>query len=883
MTLVVDLADVDSTMIQAVGGKALNLALMSSARLAVPDGFCVTTDAYRLVVQQRLDDLMDKLAGATDPAGVAAAAEEARRRVVALAMPAELRTSIGDHYNALGDDAAVAVRSSATAEDLAYASFAGQQDTYLNVVGSAAVLDAVRRCWASLWTDRAVSYRNANGIDHRGVALAVVVQRMIDAAVAGVMFTANPVTGNRNETVIDASPGLGEAVVSGAVNPDHFIVNAIDRRIVTRGLGDKRVMITSLPEGGTERRELADASSEASLDNEQLLRLVDLGQQVQRHYGAPQDTEWALDSAGRIWLTQARPITTLYPQARTHRPGLRVLMCLSLAQGLTRPITPMGISAIRLIGTSVATIFRLPLPAEPLAGPPALHAVGQRIYVDMTSVLRNRIGRRAVIAIFGVMEARASTVLKKLAERPEFSIIDSRDHTVLRRIAAALIRNKLPVRAALGLANPEWAYRGIAAAEHRLRRALTLPANATSSQRLDFVEARLGQLFLIMPRTAAFPLGGLLMLAVARRLLRDVAQPGELQEVLRGLPHNITTEMDLELWELTQQIRDDQASRTVFTDLGVPDLVQRYRERALPPVAQRGLQGFLRRFGHRAVAEIDIGMPRWSDDPSHLLGVISNYLRLTESDLDPGSQFRAGEARAEAMITSLTSRVAERSRLRARLAGGTLHRVRQLLGLREAPKFLLTVALGMMREHLKAVGRELAAAKMIDQVDDVFFLDLGDARRGLAGEDLRALVVERREAYQQELKRRHIPRLLLSDGTEPEAVAAEAARTDGALAGSPASAGTVTGRARVVLDPVGAHLEPGEILVAPSTDPGWTPLFLTAGGLVMEMGGSNSHGAVVAREYGIPAVVGVPHATHKIETGQLITVDGAAGLVSLAA
>jgi phosphohistidine swiveling domain-containing protein len=203
--------------------------------------------------------------------------------------------------------------------------------------------------------------------------------------------------------------------------------------------------------------------------------------------------------------------------------------------------------------------------------------------------------------------------------------------------------------------------------------------------------------------------------------------------------------------------------------------------------------------------------------------------------------------------------------------------------LREAPKFLLIVALGMMREHLKAVGRELVAKNVIEQIDDVFFLDLRDTRHGLAGEDLRTLVTERRQAYGQELKRRHVPRLLLSDGTEPEAVGAEIARADGSLAGSPASAGTVTGRARVVLDPVGAHLEPGEVLVAPSTDPGWTPLFLTAGGLVMEMGGSNSHGAVVAREYGIPAVVGVPDATHKIETGQLITVDGAAGRVTLAA
>ena len=886
MALLVDLSDVDSTMINLVGGKALNLGVMSAGGLPVPGGFCVTTEAYRSVVGDRLDDLMAKLADATGSEAVVAA-EEARRRVLALEPSDKLRAALADHYRALGDNEAVAVRSSATAEDLAYASFAGQQDTYLNVIGSAALLDAVRRCWASLWTDRAVSYRNANGIDHRSVALAVVVQRMVDATAAGVMFTANPVTGSRNETVIDASSGLGEAVVSGAVNPDHFVINSVDHKVVARRLGDKRMMITSLPGGGTVHHELADRSSEACLDDQQLGQLVDLGRHVQQQYGSPQDTEWALDSEGTFWLTQARPITTLYPLAQTDRPGLRVLMCLSLAQGLTRPITPMGIAAIRLIGTSVANALKMP-PAEPLAGPPALHSLGQRIYLDITSALRNRLGRRAVIGVFGVMEARASAVLKKLAERPEFSLIESRDHTVLRHIVGALIRNRVPVRVVGGLINPEWAYRGIAATERRLRRALTLPADATASQRLDFVEQKLGEMFLLMPRTFAYAVGGLLMLGASRRLLHDVAQPGEIQEVLRGLPHNITTEMDLKLWELTQQIRNDEESRRVFTDLAVPELLERYRERSLPPVAQRGLQGFLRRFGQRAIAEIDLGMPRWSDDPSHLLGVISNYLRLNTDDLDPVTQFRAGEAKAEAMIVSLTSRAAEHSWLRARLAGWTLRRVRQLVGLREAPKFLLVTALGEMRHHLKAVGSELAAQKVIDQVDDVFFLDLGEARRGLTGEDLRTLVAERREAYQQELKRRHIPRLLLSDGTEPEALAAGTAESqmsvsDGSLAGSPASTGTVTGRARVVLDPVGAHLEPGEILVAPSTDPGWTPLFLTAGGLVMEMGGSNSHGAVVAREYGIPAVVGVPDATHKIETGQLITVDGAAGLISIAA
>ena len=880
MSLLVDFSDIDSTMINAVGGKALNLGIMSSAGLPVPGGFCVTTDAYRSVVADQLDDLMGKLGDATDRGEATAAAGKARGRVLSVELPPQLRIAIADHYHALGDNEPVAVRSSATAEDLAYASFAGQQDTYLNVVGSAALLDAVRRCWASLWTDRAVSYRNANAIDHRSVALAVVVQRMIDATAAGVMFTANPITGTRHETVIDASPGLGEAVVSGAVNPDHFVVNAVDQSIVTRRLGDKRIMITSLPGGGTELRELTGGSSEACLNDEQVLQLVDLGQQVQRQYGAPQDTEWALDSAGTFWLTQARPITTLYPQARTHGPGLRVLMCLSLAQGLTRPITPMGIAAVRLIGTSVATEVRIP-PDEPLAGPAAMHAPGQRLYLDLTSALRNRLGRRAIIGAFTVMEARAATVLKRLAERPEFSLIQTRDHTMLRHIAGALLRNKVPFRMIAGLINPNLAYRGIATTERRLRRALTLPANATASQRLDFVEQRLGSLFLLMPRTFAYAVGGLLMLRVSRQLLGDAAEPGELQEVLRGLPHNVTTEMDLELWGLTEKIRNDQPSHGAFTESSVPDLLQRYRERKLPPVAQRGLQSFLRRYGHRAVAEIDLGIPRWSDDPSHLLGVISNYLRLNTDDLDPIAQFHAGQARAESMITILTERMAERSQVRARMVGWALRRVRQLVGLRESPKFLLIVALATMREHLKVIGRQLAANKLIDQVDDVFFLDLGEVRQGLSGENVQPLVVVRREAYEQELKRRHIPRLLLSDGTEPEAIAGAAAGVDGALVGSPASTGTVTGPARVVLDPVGAHLEPGEILVAPSTDPGWTPLFLTAGGLVMEMGGSNSHGAVVAREYGIPAVVGVPDATHKIETGQLITVDGAAGLVSL--
>ena len=327
-------------------------------------------------------------------------------------------------------------------------------------------------------------------------------------------------------------------------------------------------------------------------------------------------------------------------------------------------------------------------------------------------------------------------------------------------------------------------------------------------------------------------------------------------------------------------MREDQAAARMLRDEPAAELSHRFHEGSLPPIAQRGLAEFLSRYGHRAVAEIDIGMPRWSDDPAHLLGVLGNYLRLDNPDLAPDALFLRGVAEAEAMIGTLVSRARLRGRLRGRLVRFALSRARQLAGLREIPKYYLVVVLGAVRRELATIGAELARRGSIKNADDVFFLNLVEVRAALRGQEVRDCAAERRQMYQTEMRRRHVPTVLLSDGTEPEAGLASRVDPSG-LAGTPASAGTVSGVARVVLDPVGAHLEPGEILVAPSTDPGWTPLFLTAGGLVMEMGGANSHGAVVAREYGIPAVVGVPNATLRIATGQRITVDGTTGTISL--
>jgi rifampicin phosphotransferase len=885
--LVLDFAAIDADALNVVGGKAANLGVMTRAGFPVPPGVCVTTEAYRRVASSAgLDPILGRLAStsAADTPRLAVLAGEARAALLAAPVPDLVARAVIAGYTRLGTNVPVAVRSSATAEDLPFASFAGQQDTYLNVVGPDAVLQAVRRCWASLWTDRAVAYRTTNQIDHRTVRLAVVIQRMVDSAVSGVMFTANSLTGRRRQSVIDASPGLGEAVVSGAVNPDHFVVDSAAGAIVEQRLGDKRVIIKGRAGGGTDRVERPAGSSDACLTDDQIRALAALGVRVEAHYGAPQDTEWAIDADGRLWLTQARPITTLFPLPSNVPPAgdnLRVYFCFSVAQGLNRPITPMGLAGFRLLASAVSELFGFPV-QNPLAGPTRYAEAGQRLFVDVTGVLRSRVGRALMPRVLDIMEARSAVLLRQLSNDARLSLINRSRLPFVRRALRVAARFRVPVGALRALVRPETAHQYVDRIGDDLAARLTIPENATAVARLDFIERLfLNDCISLVPRIMPAPAIGLAMLAFASKLLGDAAESGDLQTVLRALPHNVTTEMDLALWNLAVRIRADRDSATAFEGGSAETLAERYRNGDLPAVAQRGLAEFLTQYGHRAVAEIDMGMPRWSDDPRHILGVLANYLRLEDRNLAADTVFARGAEDAEAMIESLAARARRRGRVRARLVRFALRRARLLVGLREAPKFYLIVAIAMARRQLAAVGAELAAHGRLERADDVFFVDLIEARSALAGRDLRQIVAGRRASYELELRRRHVPRVLLSDGTEPEAQTAAAPAADGSLTGTPASAGRVTGTARVILDPVGAHLEPGEILVAPSTDPGWTPLFLTAGALVMEMGGANSHGAVVAREYGIPAVVGVPNATSQIATGQRITVDGSAGTISV--
>lgn len=868
-----------------VGGKGANLGELTRAGLPVPAGFCVTTGAYLQIAEHAdLDALLAELTTAAGQARSADVAAAIRARLERVVFPPDLADAVRKAYRSLGASVPVAVRSSATAEDLPFASFAGQQDTYLNIVGEDAVLQAVRRCWASLWTERAVSYRMRNGIDPHSVSLAVVVQRMIDVAVAGVLFTANPLIGRRREAVIDASAGLGEAVVSGAVNPDHFVVNTVSGEITERRLGDKRVVIQALPGGGTQRIERDAQDEHACLTDAQVRELAQLGARVEAQYHAPQDTEWAINTAGQLWLTQARPITTLYPlpaNAPQTDDVLRVYFSFNVAQGVYQPFTPMGIAAFRLfVGGGVRLAGGDPGPSG--TGPRFLAEAGMRLFLDMTSALRHPIGRRMIEFVLPFSEARSAPLVHALEADPRLRLRSGGRWSFVRRVMAALTRLRVPQYLLQALVRPDAARQRVLGIQHQLQQQLSIPADASALARLDLIEdfGRNRMVRIVGSVGPVLP-GAFIPFGLAGKLLDNLATADERQTVLRSLPHNPTTEMDLALWDIAQHIAADEDAATFMRTSSLAQLLAAYRQHTLPPVVQHDLAAFLQTYGHRGVAEIALGLPRWRDDPSHILGALVNYLRLGDAHLAPDKQFARGAEQAQAMVWELTTRAMRRSWLRGWLVNMCLRRTRALAGMREMPKFYLVWVLARMREILQPVAEALVRARRLEHAQDLYFLSFAEARTALAGTDMRSLVRERRAIYDQELQRRHVPRILLSDGSEPMITAVEGDNPT-ALRGTPASAGRITAPARVILDPVGAHLEPGDILVAPSTDPGWTPLFLTAGGLVMEMGGSMSHGAVVAREYGIPAVVGVAGATEHIQTGQTVTVDGSAGTIALA-
>jgi pyruvate,water dikinase len=856
-------------------------------------GFVVTTDAYRAyvthndlagVIQSALDDLT-----ADDAAALENVSGKIRGRFAADVLAPDLAEGLRRAYDELGAPP-VAVRSSATAEDLPELSFAGQQDTILNVAGEEALLEAVVRCWSSLWTARAIGYRARNGIPQDDLALAVVVQEMVPSEAAGVLFTANPLNGRRTEMIVEAVLGLGEALVSGQVEPDHYLVEAASGRIMEKKLGAKALSIRPAADGGTSVRQ-EQAAAQQALPDEAIGELAGLGRQAARLLGTPQDVEWAWAGA-RMYVLQSRPITSLFPVPAGMSPDpLQVLVSFAAVQGLLDPVTPLGRDTIRALFVGAGSLFGYQLT---VATQNVVHTAAERLFINVTGVIRNRLGRRLALGSLGFVEPSVQQAIKSLVDDQRLAVTGGPSLRGLRRIVSLLV----PAigRLILTLLRPETERdrfereleARLVAAEAKYAEAATLAERVALMEELTT-----GAFPFVLPRFV--PRFGAAMgpLNMLMHLVDEL--PDDEQNALaltRGLPHNVTTEMDLALWQVAREIRADEKVLAHFEEGDAGGLAAEYLAACLPDAAQAAVAGFLARYGMRGVGEIDLGRPRWREDPTPIVQTLQSYLQIEDASQAPDAVFARRAAEAETAIEQLAGRLraSRGGRFKAWRARWAARRLRALMGVREAPKFWAIRNMGLVRAALLASGRELVESGVLSQPDDLFFLSLDELRALAAGEgrDWAGLVQERRGAYAREERRKQIPRLLLSDGqafyegmAAQQGVDAAVTGEEGILGGSPVSPGVVEGAVHVVLDPSTARLAPGEILVCPGTDPAWTPLFLVAGGLVMEVGGLMTHGSVVAREYGIPAVVGVSQATSRLKTGQRVRVDGNSGKVKL--
>ncbi|WP_257450182.1 phosphoenolpyruvate synthase [Archangium lipolyticum] len=879
-----------------VGGKGANLGEMARAGFPVPPGFCVTTAAFDAflagcgelpALYARLEALDGK-----DVEAARRAAESTRAALGRAPIPPAVADAVLATWRELGTEACWAVRSSATAEDLPDASFAGQQDTYLNIRGAEALLDAVRRCWVSLFTERAVLYRARSGFGHRGVKLSVVIQRMVLPEVSGILFTADPISGRRGTVSIDAGFGLGEALVSGLINADLYKVDKETGGILEVRVGDKALAIRPRPEGGTWEERLPEATRRArALDDAALRELVALGVRIETHYGKPQDIEWCIE-AGRLYVVQTRPITSLYPlpEPAPDDEGLHVYASFGHVQMMTDPMPPLA-----------AQVWQLMIPfGRPPAGPGdapietrALALAGSRLFVDLTSVLRHPTLRRVIGGVLGHVYENVGQGLETLASRPAFQRGASRGRASMKAFGRFFFPIMARVLARLIVLNPARLLPGVEAfGEARLAEARArLAAVAPGAARLREARRVLSELFsrvisILAPNIAVGVIGNRLLHRLVQRGVLAGTQE-DLSALERGLPGNITTEMDLAVGDLMDRVRPHPALAELLRSRPATEALAAVRDVEGGPEFLEAWGAFIARYGMRGPGEIDLSRPRYKDEPAPLIAAIVGGIGPSTAHRSAG-EHRAHHAALAAKAEATCERLCAASRrgptgwLRAALARRLVRVTRAGMGLREHPKFLLVRVLDLVRDSVREAGALLVQRGALATADDVYlfrFEELIAALEASPAPDLRPLAEERRATLRRDA-RRSPPFVMASDGEIPS-LAARVDLPPGALSGTAASAGVVEGVARVVLDPASEVLHAGEILVAPHTDPGWTPLFVHAAGLVTEVGGLMTHGSVVAREYGIPAVVSVTGATQRIRTGQRIRVEGTRGFVEL--
>ncbi|KYF63146.1 phosphoenolpyruvate synthase [Sorangium cellulosum] len=868
-TYVLDLQEVDRTKAKLVGGKGANLGELSRIEgIRVPAGFCVTTEAFRRILGEApsIGGLLDRLSSLEvgDREGIRELSGELRRLIEGTPVPEDLRAALTQALSRLGADDAYAVRSSATAEDLPGASFAGQQDTCLNVIGTDAILQQLRRCWASLFTERAVTYRIQHGFDHRKVHMAVVVQKMVFAQAAGILFTADPVTSNRKVSSIEAGLGLGEALVSGLASADRYKVR--NGQVIDKAIARKTLATRALEGGGTEERAIEpERQGGQALTDAQILRLERLGRQIEGHFGHPQDIEWCLVE-DELHIVQSRPITTLYPIPDAGDRGNHVYLSVGHQQMMTDAMKPLGLSLFQLTAAG------------------RMHAAGGRLFVDPTKTLASPASRDALLDLVGRSDPLTRDALSTLIERGDFIEPlpgdgaasppgQGKQGSELARFDAQVEDDPAIVA--------ELIERSQAALEE-LKRDI---GTRTGTALFDFILEDIQRLkkALSDPRSMGVIMGAMKAAWwLNEKMMAWLGERNAADTLSQSVPYNITSEMGLALLDLADVIRPYPDVVAYLQDVKHDGFLDALVELDGGEQARDAIRAYLDRYGMRCAGEIDITRARWSEKPTALVPLILRNIKNFEPRAGE-RKFEQGRQEALERARALLDRLRQLpdGEQKASEARRMIDRLRSFIGYREYPKYGLVNRYFVYKQALLREAERLVEAGVIHDAEDIYYLTFDELREVVRTHRLDDQLLGKRRAEHALHEKLTPPRVITSDG---EIVTGSYKRADlpaGAIVGLPVSSGVVEGRARVLLDMAGADLEAGDILVTAFTDPSWTPLFVSIKGLVTEVGGLMTHGAVIAREYGLPAVVGVDNATRLIRDGQRIRVHGTDGYVEI--
>ena len=852
-----------------VGTKGANLGEMVKAGFPVPEGFVVVVDAYRrLVLDNKIDVSIEHFLHTLnddDHEKIVSASYIIQNLFIMAEIPFDIVAEIDRAYEQMGY-AKVAVRSSATAEDLSDTSFAGQYQTYLNIKGKDELCHAIKKCWASLWNDRALFYRLKYNIYGEELAQGVVVQRLINAEKSGVMFTANPINSRRDQTIVNASWGLGEAIVDGDVTPDQWVVDKMKRVVIGEIVANKEIM-TIRKQNGTELTVVPkDKVKQATLTHKEVLELLELGIKIEEHFGYPQDIEWAFFK-DTFYLIQSRPITSLFPlpEPATNDDRLHVYLNFLMSNQATHePLTPLGEDMWR---RALISIILNRKNREKCSS--WIKSAAGRLFIDVTELSRIEKWWGKLLNNPSDMDPTTTIAMLQVIKRDMDEL--SAQRKPLYKVVPGLIAKLNPSlikfmvisvpKAMYGVLSPpekavnkafEYGNKEIQAIE---KKALKLEA---LEDKLEFLEKEAANIFYFLPLSILYyvMMSFAYMVKAKKIITKHLDNLTELNKIEKAVPHNVTTEMGMELLHIAKK-------------LDISDEV--------PSHKQQEIKKFLAKYGHRSHQEIDIGVPRWQEDPGYVIGLIQAYINQKNYE-QAIEKFQKDMVAADKAVKTIATQLYEKGARRdARRVEKLLINYRIMFGAREFPKFIMTKGVSIFRKVLLDIGETLQKDEKLDHKEDIFFVTLKDIK---SGEKLQKIVVKNKKTYQKELLRNPVPRVLTSRGEVICSALEEG--NDHEYSGIPVSPGVCIGRVRVLNYPEeGKELNQGDILITKSTNPAWTPLFFKIGGLITETGGPISHGSVVAREYGVPAIVGVKDATKRFRNGQSIRINGETGRIDI--